>query len=310
MFFNFSELNNYYFSVSNIYAERQISNGKTKFTMSRPRHTDAILFFSNTVGVCYQDKLPPLYVPQGALVYLPQGCQYIWENSPAANEEFQENLLFEFTLNHINTEFTLNHLNLTATSYDKKIYNCSQKSGERICFGNNVSIISTRHTSLYRNLLLSLIDAFNKETLLPLQLYSIIYNIFNTISENCLFEKKNYVDTDVIKDSIKYLEAFKAPTKSIKEIASSCHYSIGHYERLFNSYMGVSPTEYRNICRINYIKSLLHNPQITLEEIASSLGYCDSGYLCRVFKKKTGMTPKEYRKIYISQIQSEKLEKR
>lgn len=42
---------------------------------------------------------------------------------------------------------------------------------------------------------------------------------------------------------------------------------------------------------------------MTLEEIAEKNGYCDSGYLCRFFRKETGMTPKEYRKLYIMETQ-------
>ena len=299
MFLDFSDLNKIFFNISNIHACRQVSNGKTKFTMSAPRHSDALLFFSNTVGVCYQDNISPLYIPQGALVYMPQGCQYIWENSPAENGLFQENLLFEFTLNYVET---------SVKSSPKKIYMCNQSTDERIHFGNSVSIISNKHSSLYRNLFLSLIDAFNNEHSLSLPIFSISYNIFKTVSDNCYLDKKQYMDIRVIKDSIKHLEDCQDPIKSINEIASDCNLSISHYERLFNYYAGMSPTEYRNIYRINYIKSLLHNPQITLEQIAESLGYCDSGYLCRVFKKKTGMTPKEYRKMYLSQTQSEMLE--
>lgn len=36
----------------------------------------------------------------------------------------------------------------------------------------------------------------------------------------------------------------------------------------------------------------LQTLEITLEEIAEQIGFCDSGYLCRFFKQKTEMTPK------------------
>ena len=179
---------------------------------------------------------------------------------------------------------------------------CNQKTKEQIHFGSRVSIVSTQHSSIYKNLFLSLITAFNNDQLLPLPLLNIAYNIFNTISDNCQSEKNNYTDARIIKNTMKYLENCHTPSKSIREIASGCNLSISQYERIFNNYTGMSPTQYRNIYRINHIKSLLHNTRITLEEIADNMGYCDSGYLCRIFKKKTGMTPKEYRKIYLSQI--------
>ena len=45
---------------------------------------------------------------------------------------------------------------------------------------------------------------------------------------------------------------------------------------------------------------LLQDKNTTLEEIAEKMGYCDSAYLCRIFKKKAGMTPGEYRRIFLA----------
>lgn len=298
MLLDFSELNRYFFSISNIFASRQISRGKTNFTMSAPRETDALLFFSNTTGVCYQHNLPPLYIPYGALVYMPQGCQYIWENSPPGNDHFQENLLFEFTLSNIDI-----HRDDTI----KRAFICTQDDGEQIVFSKSVMVVTTRYCSLYRNLFLSLIDAFNTEHSLPLSVYTAAYDIFNTIASNCLIEKRSYSNISIIENSIKYLEEYSTPAKSIKDIAESYNISISHYERLFRNYTGMSPVEYRHIHKINCIKSLLHNPKITLDEISEKMGYCDSSYLCRFFKRQTGMTPKEYRNIYISQTMNSQL---
>ena len=106
----------------------------------------------------------------------------------------------------------------------------------------------------------------------------------------------------LIKQSISLLEEYSAPAKSVREIAADCNISVSYYERLFRRLTGLSPTKYRHIHRINRIKLLLHNPRLTLDEIAEEMGYCDSGYLCRFFRQKTGMTPKEYRRLYLSQI--------
>ena len=46
--------------------------------------------------------------------------------------------------------------------------------------------------------------------------------------------------------------------------------SIGYYEKLFRSFAGVSPTKYRNIHRINSIKTLLHDDRIILNTISEN----------------------------------------
>ena len=104
MLLDVSELNSHFFDITNIFPVRQKMHGKTSFTMHEPRPTDALLLFANTTGICYQKGMSPLYIPHGALVYMPQHSHYIWENSPVANSSVQENLLFEFTLRYVDTE--------------------------------------------------------------------------------------------------------------------------------------------------------------------------------------------------------------
>ena len=40
---------------------------------------------------------------------------------------------------------------------------------------------------------------------------------------------------------------------------------------------------------------LLANPNLRIDEIAAQLGYVDSSYFTRVFKKHVGMSPRQYR---------------
>ena len=290
MFLDFSELSSRFFSITNIVAEKQTCTGKTTFTMHQPRPTDAFLLFANTTGICYQNGLPPLYIPQGALVYIPRNSRYMWENSPA-EDDIQENFLFEFTLNHIDV--------FRKNTPEKEIMR-QHDIGEDIIFGEKVTIVTTRHLSLYKHLFGNLLNSFNEENVPFLSVYCDAYNIFNAVANSCILERKNSNGMQLIKDSIKYLTENE---KSIKEIAGIYHISVSYYERLFREYAGISPTKYRQIQIINNIKMHLQNNRTTLDEIAEKMNYCDSGYLCRFFKKETGMTPKEYRRIYTAQIQ-------
>lgn len=292
MVLNLSELNRYFFSISDLFAAKQTSNGRTRFVMQNPRSTDAFLFFAKTTGVYYQPGEQPLYVPQGALLYLPKNSRYISENSPAPGCRVQENILFEFTLNK---------LDVKRDSNAKNKFVCSSEPGERISFSDKLTIVGTQKSEQYKQLIYALLDIF-KENPSPLSIYSAAYNFFNTISDNCRIEETGCTDMSIIRKSIKELEEYSDKAKSIGEISKEYNVSIGHYERLFREYSGISPIEYRNTHRINVIKMFLQNTETTLDEIAKNMGYCDSGYLCRFFKNKTGMTPKEYRKAYIAQI--------
>lgn len=292
MFISFSELNNHFFTISDFYLETQYANGKSRFVMQEPRSTDAFLFFENTLGVCYQKNSNPLYVPQGSLVYIPKNSCYVWENEPSKGISVQKNLLFEFTLHSAN----ISHLSITSK---KSTYQCECEKKERIFFSDKVCIVNPAF-SIYKHLLYSMLEMFHSNQILPL--YCCAYNFFSELSNMCDFSANLKDSRSIAKESIKYLEDISSKQKSIKEIADTLNISLSHYERIFHEYSGISPMEYRNIHKINLIKMFLQNHTLTLDEIAEKLCYCDSGYLCRIFKSKTKMTPKEYRKIYKSQV--------
>ena len=283
----FTNLNHTYFYISELFAERQLASGRTEFVMQNPRPTDAFLLFSGTTGICYQKGKAPLFIPQGALVYLPKNCCYVWENSPAYPDNVQENLLFEFTLSPAKLTYG-----------EKGQISRAIASNERISLGTDVSILSTQHSALYRKLFLELIDAFEHRETLPLAVYNTAYEIFQTVSHNCSLSEHNQLDTDIIKAGIHYLEEYPLQKISIAEIAKMCGVSISYFERIFKSYAGIPPIEFKNNHKIYHIKQLLQEDELNLETIAEQMGYCDSGYLCRFFKKMTGMTPKEYKKLY------------
>ena len=145
-----------------------------------------------------------------------------------------------------------------------------------------------------------MISAFSKPDTSPLDVYIAAYEIFKTVADDK--SKKSHADTRIISKGIKYMEENVIPDKSIAEISAMCGVSVGCFERLFKAHYGITPMEFLNEQKIFFIKEMLRDKNNSLEEIAEKTGYCDSGYLCRIFKKKTGMTPGEYRKLYFSTV--------
>lgn len=287
MIIKLCDLRNYFFDISDIFAVEQTSDKKTVFVTPQPRPTDAFLLFLTTSGICYQKDAPPIIVHPGSVVYLPKNSHYTFENSPAGSN-IQKNLLFEYTLSIAKT---------TRSGLPKRAVSRINPPGERISFGDKVTIVSTHNSELYKKLFYDLISALNNPNFMPLTVYQTAYEIFNMLSSDSHIEQTGIYDIRLIKNSLQYLEENSASSKTIKEIADTCHVSLGYYERIFRSCFGISPTEYRNMHRINQIKMKLREDDIDLNELSEKMGYCDSGYLCRFFKSKTGMTPMKYRRI-------------
>ncbi len=64
--------------------------------------------------------------------------------------------------------------------------------------------------------------------------------------------------------------------------------------RLFHQRFGVTPVAYRTRQRVLRACALLvHDPQ-PLSAIATACGFSDAGYLCRVFRRQLGVSPRAY----------------
>ena len=67
--------------------------------------------------------------------------------------------------------------------------------------------------------------------------------------------------------------------------------------RLFNLYLSTSPHQYLIDYKLSYAKNLLRNSDLKLVDIAMATGYATLAQFNTNFKKKLGLTSKEYRNL-------------
>ncbi|WP_028863263.1 helix-turn-helix transcriptional regulator [Psychromonas aquimarina] len=78
-------------------------------------------------------------------------------------------------------------------------------------------------------------------------------------------------------------------------VAMRFNISPNHLSRLFRQEGHMRFADYISWVRLERAKFMLKRYNFRLEEVAQRCGYQDSNYFCRVFKRKTGKTPTEYR---------------
>lgn len=79
----------------------------------------------------------------------------------------------------------------------------------------------------------------------------------------------------------------------IVELAAIVQISPYHFIRLFRKNLGQTPYQYILQRRIEKGKDLLQHSQLSTEEIAASLGFCDRSHFAKYIKRFTGLTPKQ-----------------
>ena len=108
----------------------------------------------------------------------------------------------------------------------------------------------------------------------------------------------NYIpskNSEIIKKAMLYMsEHFSSPI-TLEEVAAHVHLHPSYFSTLFKSSTGSSFKEYLNMVRIEESKRLLANTDYSIIDIAVATGFEDQSYFSKVFKKYTGLTPKQYR---------------
>ena len=83
-----------------------------------------------------------------------------------------------------------------------------------------------------------------------------------------------------------------------KEIAAYVNLSARHLDRCFSDEIGITPMVYLNRFRLRHARRLLQSTTLSISEIAAAVGFSDSSYFCRVFRRDLGMAPSDYRRMH------------
>ena len=82
---------------------------------------------------------------------------------------------------------------------------------------------------------------------------------------------------------------------TLQEVAAYAGLNPAYLSSLFKKEMEINFSDYITDKRITQAKFLLKNSNATIVDIAGTLGFQGQSYFSNVFKKYTGMTPKQYR---------------
>jgi len=78
-------------------------------------------------------------------------------------------------------------------------------------------------------------------------------------------------------------------------VAKAVNVSAGYFSELFHKTTGMTFTEYVARVRVEKVKHLLANPQLQITTIAYDTGFKSLSQFNRVFKRVSGISPREYR---------------
>ena len=103
-----------------------------------------------------------------------------------------------------------------------------------------------------------------------------------TIKEIVAYIDKNYQDADL----------------TLKKLSDEHYYHFNYISQTFKEIMGVPFVKYITSVRIKKAQTLLETTNLSIAQVADAVGFKDSSYFEKVFKKIKQITPTKYRDLY------------
>ena len=101
--------------------------------------------------------------------------------------------------------------------------------------------------------------------------------------------------TQVAASILDYIRRNYMKEISMQDAARAMNYSDAYFCKLFKQCFDQNFTTYLTHFRMNEAKRLLQNQEMNVKDVSALVGYSDSNYFSKVFKRITGMIPSEFR---------------
>ncbi len=102
---------------------------------------------------------------------------------------------------------------------------------------------------------------------------------------------------------VSYMQRNFKKRLTVQELADMAYVSSPNLYRLFQEYVGVSPIAYLNGLKLSHASVLLERSNRSVGEIAEECGIEDAFYFSKLFKRKYGCSPLQYRKRVTGKVE-------
>ncbi|MED3998262.1 helix-turn-helix domain-containing protein [Peribacillus frigoritolerans] len=136
---------------------------------------------------------------------------------------------------------------------------------------------------------------------------SILYNpiLYRIVQELLLFlyevldranNNRENARTNVIEQAIRYIEEhFTNPELRLEDVANQVNRSPAYFSSLLTKKHGSSFRQLLTKTRINEAQRLLIDTKLSIQDVADKTGFINANYFSKIFKEKTGTTPRSFR---------------
>ena len=108
--------------------------------------------------------------------------------------------------------------------------------------------------------------------------------------------------SNAVSNAISYIRANLSASLAVADVAEASFCSAGTLSSAFKRELGLSVAKYIEDLLMFEARRMLLASERSIFNISADLGFCDQFYFSRRFKKQFGLSPREYRKTYLSSL--------
>lgn len=228
--------------------------------LDSPRPTSGLIYIDHGHAHYRTPEGNEINAGRGDILYLPQGSRYFVQFVPSEARSF----LLNFELSY---------------------------HGEPFCFSNKLALITHDTEQGYYERFCALCFKYIGSTD-RLAIKAMLFELISLLS----LSQANTEHPSDIHVALSYINNHLNAPLSITELAKMCAMSESTFRRAFIEVTGQSPKKYINQQKIQKAKKLLQSSELTVSGLCDTLGFYDSAYFVKLFKKHTGLTPLAYRR--------------
>lgn len=157
-----------------------------------------------------------------------------------------------------------------------------------------INLTTAQRTNLESKL--NLLEMYNEERKPYFEMLhrSLVCEILGLVIEKMYFDQSQYPVW--LNELIQKMHSIDLIGGSLDDVVKASNFSHGHLCRLFKKYTGERIIDAFSRIKMQHACRLLTNPDLTVLQISSLVGYDSQSNFINQFKKYTGITPSAYRK--------------
>lgn len=106
---------------------------------------------------------------------------------------------------------------------------------------------------------------------------------------------EHHASENRLADTIQYIRKNLTRDINVEQLSQRACMSKSHFFKCFKNTFGLSPIEFINKERIELSKKLLANKEKSVTDVCYEIGFSNTSYFYRLFKRSENITPKQFR---------------